>query len=194
MAAPTAIVPDTVFATLVTRLLHACVRACTMTNGMTIRFVQARQLNLQIFFSEAERMFRIHDRWLSIDGAIEELGLVDNLAETDIVFHAVKSLFAGALEQLPREAFVEEGSSRTAEWRRKLETSRAEQRLLNYLRIGRPSFGPTTGYLELCVRWVIDSPSILSTEVEIQCHPASQCTHIRESVLIAEDGTYLLLT
>lgn len=166
-------------------------RACPKTNGVAISFVQAGQLHLHIFYSEAERLFRIHERWLSVDGAIRELGLPDDLVEADIIFHTVKRLFADALEQLPREAFLEEDNARTAEWRRKLEISRAEQRLLNYLRMGNLSIEVITERPEFCVRWAVDSRWNLDAGVEIQCHRASQCSYLRDSVLIAEDGACL---
>lgn len=175
----------------VCRLLRACMQACPKTNGMAISFVQAGQLHLQLFFSEAERLFRIHERWLSIDGAIRELGLPDDLVEADITFHTVKRLLADALEQLPRGVFLEENNARTAEWRRKLEISRAEQRLLDYLRLGDLSIDVILGRPELCLRWTVHSRWNFDTGVEIQCHRASRCSYLRDILLIAEDGKCL---
>lgn len=180
---------ETAFAKSVHRLLRACVHACPKTNGIAIQFVQAGQLHLQLFYSEAERSFRVHERWLSIDGAIEELGLPNDLLHVDAVFHAVKRLFADALEQLPCEVFVEDGS-RTAEWRRKLEVSCAEQRLLNYLRVEKLDVEEMWSTRELCLNWKLDPRLDFDTRVEIQCHSASRCLHLRESLLTAEDGTF----
>ncbi len=162
-------------------------RSCPKTDGLAIDFVQAGQLHLQLFYSEEERLVRVHERWLSVDGAIEELGLPDDLIQADVVFHAVKRLFADALEQLPREAFVED-NVRTAEWRRKLEVSCAEQRLLNYLRMGSLSVDAALERPGLRLRWAFDSRQSQDAVVEIQCHSASRCSHLRDSVLTAEDG------
>ncbi|KAL2132429.1 hypothetical protein VTI74DRAFT_3798 [Chaetomium olivicolor] len=177
---------DSAFAMLVRRLFSACVRACPKTNGIAVNFVKAGQLHLQLFYSEAERLLRVHDRWLSARGAIEELGLPDDLVEADIVFHTVKTLFADALEQLPREVFVED-NSKTAEWRKKLEVSRAEQRLLNYWRMGDLIVDTVPGP-GLHLRWDVDPRQSFDTSVEIQCHRASQCSHLWDSLLIAEDA------
>jgi hypothetical protein len=189
-AAPPAVVPETSFATIVCRLLRACVRSFHKTNNMEIRFVQAGQLHLQLFYSEAERLFLIHERWLSIEGAIEELGLSDDLVEADVVFHTVKGLFADALEQLPREVFLEDANTRTAEWRRKLEMSRAEQRILNYLRMVNVNIDIVKGRPELRLRWAVDYHWSVDTSLEIQCHRASRCSHLRDNLLIAEDGRH----
>jgi hypothetical protein len=179
---------ESAFATSVRRLLCACVRACPKTDGIAVNFVQAGQLHLQLFYSEEERL---HERWLSLPGAIEELGLPEDLVEADVVFHAVKRLFADALEQLPREEFVEEDDPRTAEWRRKLEVSLAEQRLLNFLGMGDLRVDITIPDSErpgLLLKWDVDPRQDRKTMVEIQCHRASRCSHIRDSLLTAEDG------
>jgi hypothetical protein len=167
------------------------VRACAKTDGIAVNFVQAGQLHLQLFYSEADRLFRVHERWLSLRGAIEELGLSDDLMEADVVFHTVKRLFADALEQLPREVFVEEDDSRTAEWRRKLEVSLAEQRLLNYQRIGELKVETLPEHPGLRLSWDVDSRRKPDTVVEIQCHRASQCSYLRDTLLTAADGKYL---
>ncbi|KAK3309069.1 uncharacterized protein B0T15DRAFT_483533 [Chaetomium strumarium] len=180
---------ETAFAKSVRRLLRACVHACSKTNGIAIQFVQAGQLHLQLFYSEAERLFRVHERWLSIGGAIEELGLPDNLLDVDAVFHTVKRLFADALEQLPCEVFVEDGS-RTAEWRRKLEVSCAEQRLLNYLRVENLDVKEIWSNGQLLLSWKVDPRLDFGTSVEIQCHSASRCLHLRDRLLTAEDGAF----
>jgi hypothetical protein len=176
------------FATLVYSLLRACMRACPQTNGMEISFVQAGQLHLHLFFSKAEGLFRIHERWLCLDGARKELNLPDDLIEPDVVFHTVKLLFANALGQLPREAFFDEGNARTPEWRKKLEIIGAEQRLLNHQRIGKLTLDLMVGRPGLSVGWTVDPRLKVGDEVEIQCHRVSRCAHLRNSLLIAEDG------
>ncbi len=108
----------------------------------------------------------------------------------DVVFHTVKRLFADALEQMPREVFVED-DVRTGEWRRKLEVSRAEQRLLNYLRMGDLRIDTVPKRPGLHLRWDVDSRQSFDTSIEIHCHRASRCAHLRDSLLTAEDGACL---
>ncbi|KAM7185075.1 hypothetical protein V8F20_011940 [Naviculisporaceae sp. PSN 640] len=162
---------ESTFATSVGHLLSACGYACPKTKGMAFRFVQAGQLHLDLFYSEAEKTFRVHDRWLSARGAVNELGLPENLPEADIVFHTVKRLFSDGLEQLPMDAFsaAEVNDERTTEWRRRLEISLSEQRLLSYLRL----FGPN-----------IDVGLNLGG---LLCHKVSRCGHLRSKLLTAED-------
>lgn len=166
-------------------------RACPKTNGIAINFVQAGQLHLQLFYSKEERLFRVHERWLSVGGAIEELGLPDGLIEADVVFHAVKRLFADALEQMPPEVFAEEDNVRTGEWRRKLEVSRAELRLLNYLCMRELRINLAIKQPGLRLTWDLDSRQSFDTSVEIQCHSASRCSHLRDRLLTAEEGAFL---
>ncbi|KPM39023.1 hypothetical protein AK830_g7545 [Neonectria ditissima] len=186
--APPVVSPQTTFAVSLCRLPRACIRACPKTDGMALSFIQAGQLHLQLFFSESEGLFRIHERWLSPHGAIQELGPSDGLVEADIIFHTVKSLFAEAIEQLPFEIFLEEDDARTVEWRRKLEVNRAEQHLLNYLRIGNLSIDKALDRPSFGLRWTIDARWNADTEVEIQCHRASRCSQLRDTLLIAKDA------
>ncbi|KAM7187192.1 hypothetical protein V8F33_011371 [Rhypophila sp. PSN 637] len=180
------------FATSVRHLLSACGYACPKTKGMAFRFVQAGQLHLDLFYSEAEKTFRVHDRWLSARGAVNELGLPENLPEADIVFHTVKRLFSDGLEQLPVDAFraVEVNDARTTEWRRRLEISLSEQRLLSYLRLFGPSLDVVldSGGLLVAWGWWPDARCDLDTVVKIQCHKASRCGHLRSKLLTADDA------
>jgi len=170
------------------RLLRACVRACPQTNGMAIRFVQAGQLNLQLRFYAAEKELRVHERWLSRDGGVWELGLAEHLHDSDVMFHAAKRLFTAALEQLPLDLFEEDDNSRTARWRRQLEISRAEQRLLDHLRLGNPTVTSAAQGPGLSVHWNVDPSWDEMAAIQIQCHRASTCSHVRDTLLVAEDG------
>jgi len=165
---------------------------------MAFHFVQAGQLHLQLFYSETEELFRVHDRWLSARSAVDELGLLDSLSEADAVFHTVKRLFSDALEQLPADVFhvVDANDARTTDWRRKLEISLSEQRLLSYLRLFGSSVSVILDSAGLLVAWGWwpDAQCTLGTVVEIQCHKASRCAHLRSKLLTAEDGTYHLNT
>ncbi len=181
--------PETAFATSVDRLFRDCVRDCAQTNGMAVEFVQAGQLHLQLFFSQAKQLFQIHERWLSVDSATTELGLADNVAEADILFHTVKRLFAEALNQLPCDLFSQD-NVRTVEYQRKLEISLADQRLLrNHSRMRNLDIDMVANKLRL--RWTVESRWDLDTEVEVQCHRASRCSCLRDNLLVAEDGANL---
>jgi hypothetical protein len=191
MAAPDITVGDSPFARSVRRLLRACLRACPQTNEMTIRFVQAGQLHLQVFFFEDAQVLRVHERWPTAHGAVDELGLPGDLVDADIAFHIVKRLFADALEQLPLHMFLEPDSSRIAEWRRKSEISLAEQRLLGYRRIGDLNIEVIPGCPDLRLNWAMAPDSPNDMVVEIQYHKASRCCYLQDSLLITHHERYL---
>ncbi|CAK7210414.1 hypothetical protein SEUCBS140593_000816 [Sporothrix eucalyptigena] len=187
-SAPRVPVPKTGFGGRLCLLLSACLRACPQTNDMGFGFVHAGRLNLQLSFSDDDYAFRINDRWLSVEGAAVELCLRGSLAEARVLYHACKSLFSEALEQLPLELFVnkdENPASTPPERLRKLEISLAEQRLLNYLRIEHPTVEPVAGRPELRVTWPVDPQWDTGTEIEIQCHRASTCSSLRDNLQIA---------
>ena len=154
---------------------------------MTIEFVQAGQLHIQLFFSNDERLFRIHERCLDLYGACKELGFSAGLAGPyDAAFHVVKSLFSDALHQLPGEVFREEDDTRTAAWRRRAEIHRAEQRLLNYFRIKVAYHRTSSSSVDpgIDVHWSVSA----GPELQIQCHRASQFSSFSDTLLVAEDG------
>lgn len=145
-------------------------------------------------FSDDNSAFRIHDRWLSIEGAIAELRLRGTLAEARILYHTVKRLFSDALDQLPLELFVADSEEQLAntvpESRKILAASLAEERLLDFLRIDNPTVEPVAGQPALRVTWPVDPQWDAGTEAEIQCHRASTCHYLRDHLQIADQGLW----
>ncbi|KJR86018.1 uncharacterized protein SPSK_08727 [Sporothrix schenckii 1099-18] len=188
MAAPIVPPPATSFAKSLCRLLHACFHGCSQMKGLDFVFVGAGQLNLQLYFSDDhDLLFRIHDRWLSVQSASAELGLSEFQSESDILFHVVKSLFFDALEQLPLQDFTNPDGglhSRIQDRPRRREAIRAEQRLLNYMRIANSSIETKKGLPALRISWPMTQPEV---EIEIQCHLLSTCSHLMNK-LVARDG------
>lgn len=191
-AAPVVLVPDTTFATSMNRLLRACIRACPQTTAMQVEFVDAGQIHLDLFVSKTKPLVRIHKRWLAIDAAIAELGLVGAVVEADTILVTVKRLFADILEHLPPEEFQQQDSLRLPDSLMKQERHRAEQRLANYPKMEvrivdkrhEGHHGPS-----LSLKWTAD-PQLQdgASQIEIQCHQVSSCSHLRDKLLIAADG------
>lgn len=159
---------------------------------MNIRFMQAGQLHLNVAISEDQRLLRIHERWLSLNDAVEELGLSGNIAENKVVIFTVKNLFANVLEQLPREAFQQEGSARSSEWHMKQEINRAEERLVNKQDMEvRVTNTTENGRPGLRVEWAVNArPQDHNAVIEVQCHLALRCFNLRDDLLISGDGMY----
>ena len=189
-------VPGTHFAMSVHRLLRACIHACPQTDRIAIQFVDAGSLLLQSYHDEAGNVFKIHSRWLTSDGAAEELGLEgDLMIEDDIIFHSVKSLFDNILELVPDDAFDRDGAggSRASIWYRRREVNQAEQRLLGYLRVQQDIefYRTSLSYRpEIGVSWLSSfAPNLRAnnTQVEVQLHLVRSCSHLRDA-LISSDG------
>lgn len=75
------------------------------------------------------------------------------------------------------------------EWRRKREISLAEQQLLNYFRMCRVTIGTSVEKPDLWLKWTVDVQGNHQM-VEVQCHRALSYSHLRDSLLVAEDGMF----
>lgn len=151
--------------------------------------MQARQLHLDVAVSEDKRLLRIHERWLHMNDAVEELGLSGQVAEDKVVIFTVKNLFAEVLKQLPPETFHQEGSTRSFKWHMKREINRAEERLVSSQEMKVRVTVTDSGPPGICVEWTVNArPQDDKAMIEVQCHRASRCSHLRDSLLIASDG------
>lgn len=180
------------FGTSVSRLLRACMRACPQAVGVDveIKFIQAGQLHLDVIISEDKQSLHLHERWLSTEDAVVELGLSGKMAEDKVLVFAVRNLFADVLEQLPRKSFHQEDDPRSSESHMKREINRAEERLVSFQEMEvRVNSKNENGRPGLCVEWPVNArQQDDNAMIEVQCHRASQCTHLRDVLLIAEDG------
>jgi hypothetical protein len=158
---------------------------------MCYDFVHAGPLSLELAFSAADSKFRIHDRWLSIEGATKELCLRGAPTEAKILHHSVKSIFSDALDQLPLEEFGRTYDKSQANMipdrRKKVEKILAEQRLLNYLQVDNSTVEMVNGRPELRVKWPPHPLWDDVNEIQIQCHRASTCHYLRENVHTVND-------
>ncbi|KAI9147985.1 hypothetical protein HJFPF1_11806 [Paramyrothecium foliicola] len=179
--------PNTTFASAVSRLLRACLSACQQTQETTIEFIQAGELCLDLHFNQETRVLRIHERWLSCQWASGTIGLPDGTMEGDIVFHSVKKLFSEAIQQLPLSSFLSTGSVVEGEQQRNLEESRADQRLLEYLCFDKVANINVSNSLSLTVEWSSGNRSTSDVKYQIQCHKAFYCSGLRNTTLTYED-------
>lgn len=177
------------FGKSVDHLLRACLRGCPQTYGKELDFVRAGPLDLELLYLRTSQRLLVHERWLSLDLAVAQLGFSDNVSEQDIVFHSVRTLFADALGQFPLTSFSNLGDkARTPEWHRRSALNRAEQRLVDYLRMGELVITPVPYIKGLHVKWQLDSQRSQALRVQIQCHSASFCSDKRKTMLTANDG------
>lgn len=138
----------------------------------SISFVRVERLRLQLFYVEAEKLFRVHERWLSQEGAASELGLSGHIASDDLVLHTAKVLFDEALQQLSQKAPTE-GEYNTGTPNRRVEATRAHQRVLEYQHMGKLTVHRHSETApELALRRTYISREGNDVEIEVQCHRA----------------------
>lgn len=147
--------------------------------------MQGGSLGLQLVYSESERAFKVHEKWLSQDAAVQSLGLLAVLADYDVILHTVKTLFRDGLQQVLSRG----GQDHRRAWDKRYEICRnMEQRLLNLLRMSEIKV-ETTRPGSLTVSW----PSVQGwsddTPITIQLHSTDHCSHL-EASLLAEDGQF----
>ena len=171
------------FASWCDHLLQACIRGCSYTRGVCVRFVHAGGLSLHTLYADSERgrFLLVHADWLDPERGRQRLGLPTNVVESDLLFHAVRQLFSDAIDQVPASCFDPEHVQSLASLR-KWEKTRAEQRILEFLRLFREahvSIRPSQIVIEHSVR--------LAPAPTYQLHRLSTCEALMQS-LIASDG------
>ncbi|KPM37803.1 hypothetical protein AK830_g8751 [Neonectria ditissima] len=196
LSAEVATVPHQEFAEEAVRLLRASLRGCTQTSAIAVQFVRAEELSLDKFYVEAEQVFKIHEKWLSKDSSIEELGLPQNLAERDVLFRVIKQLLSEILDEVPDDRFGY-GENHTNACHKKGVLSCAEQRLLDYSMI-RNSFAltaeiETQSTSRMTLQWDGDLSWGDDSLVTVQLHAELTCSHVRD-LLLAKDFDSSIVT
>ncbi|KAH7137350.1 hypothetical protein B0J13DRAFT_77491 [Dactylonectria estremocensis] len=174
-------VPYSSFAEEVSRLVRGCLQATTLTRDMTVQFVRAGRLSLHTFHDAGQQLLKIHEKWLSKEDSIQELGLPKNLEESDVLFHITKHLLSDVLGGVPKRQFNSD-KNHSSTWLRKRIQNCAEQRLLYHMRIKNgfsltPS--PHTARL-LTLAWDRGLSWGDDCSVTIQLHVESTCFHLRD--------------
>jgi len=178
--------PSGEFASKVSIVLQAAVRACELTRDTELRFVKGGDLQLQTLYDRAQKLFMVHERFATCGHATDALGLPFNLGVPDIVFHTCNKLFTDLTEQLPPDAFKEADGYTSVELHRRLQIRLAEQQLLNYFRLDAVQVS--------CDKSSIfkaepsgSTPGPGSSAIHIQHHTRS-CYEGMTDVLVAEEG------
>lgn len=165
-------------------------RGCELTKDTTIRFVKAGALDLQSLYVEDKKLFLIHERSVSREGAADILGLPCEMITKDLAFHTVVKLFTDLLERLPANLFLTGNANKSIEWQRKSHVRLLEQRFLDHLRLEliRLSVNYQTGTV------ITEWPQHywpLDTAIEIQYHSISCGRELQKRILVAADGMFL---
>lgn len=173
-AKPTAI-PDTGFAQSVYRLIRAGLDSCPQTADIS-----------------AQGLFKIHEKWLTIKGARDELGISNRILESSLLFNTAKRLFADAVTQVPTHVFHEGNRSRY--WYRKQAISQGDQRILECTQIKqdlRYRVRRNEDSDTLVVKWNPGTGWLPETSIDIHFHLESTCSRLKDC-LTARKGMAIM--
>jgi len=181
LAAEVVPVPETDFGKCVHRLLRACMNTCPQLQHMTFEFVNAGTLQLYSYYHEPEALLKLHDRWLDVESAVNDLGLPEGQESRNVAFYAAKELFAEALERVPDGGFKKD--ERPARWHQRREKILAEERVSQYMRMTsalefRP---PSFDISQLLVSW-----RDCDVRVNLQLHELPRCALLRQRLTTGE--------
>ena len=153
--------------------------------------MQAGPLDLQLFYSKKPGpKFKVHERWLSQEAAIQSLGLLAVIADYDVVLHTVKTLFSDGLDQVLSQELKRSPDLQRA-WGKRHEICRnMEQRLLNFLRMDKIRVETTSpGSLEVLWPSVQGWPDDTPITVQVHSTDHHHCAELKEH-LLADDGQF----
>ncbi|KAI1085731.1 hypothetical protein F5B20DRAFT_587679 [Whalleya microplaca] len=180
LAAQTVSTPEESFAKAVDRLVRAGLKACPQTAGTTTHFVKAGFLGLDSFYEQQQGTFKIHERWLTVDGARIELGMDHEVLIPTLVFNTAKRLLADALYQVPKIYWHVD--PRRLDWYRKRAISLTDQMILEYTQIKQNlqfSVNQSEKLDTLVVRWNSHTGWTPDTLVKIHVHRESTCSSFK---------------
>ncbi|RYP33945.1 hypothetical protein DL766_003217 [Monosporascus sp. MC13-8B] len=188
-AAKTVLVPEEPFSKVVDRLLRASLAACLQTTGMTVEFVKAGAIRLDSCYARSRRILKVHDRWLTKEGALAELGLDTDVTLTDVTSSTVKWLFTDALMQLPLSRFAL-GNEQHPAWHRRRAMTQGGQRISEYIRFKRDMVVEVKRYATddtVFVQWNSATGWVPEADIRIEVHRESTCSALKK-LLTSKQG------
>ncbi|KAI1777858.1 hypothetical protein F4818DRAFT_439180 [Hypoxylon cercidicola] len=183
LAAPDISIPNETFAQNFYHLIRAGLASCPQTSGTNLRFVGAGSLGLDSFFSEPQQMLKIHEKWLTETGAVEELGLPKKILMDSLLFNAARRLLADRIQQVPLDRFPR--GNRTTYWSRKQAISEVDQRILEYMQIKKDLRFTSKGN-KLTVEWNTTTGWVPGSHIDVHVHQLDTCSHLKSKVIARE--------
>ncbi|KAI0383054.1 hypothetical protein F5Y04DRAFT_279296 [Hypomontagnella monticulosa] len=188
LAADTVTIPEDEFSQSVHRLIRAGLESCRLTRGVNVIFVNAGRLELDSFYSEPQRLFKIHQKWLTIKGAKEELGFTSKILMSSLMLNVAKRLLADAITQLSSRHFPHD-QPRPRQWYRKQAITEGDQRILENAQIKQDFEYIVKRHKEfdlLKVKWNTNTGLTSESQIAFQFHRESTCAHFKD-ILITRD-------
>ncbi|KAK6950101.1 hypothetical protein Daesc_008427 [Daldinia eschscholtzii] len=171
---------ETDFAHAVDRFVQASLDSCPYVANSKLEFIKAGSVGLDSFYSPQHGLFKVHEKWLTAEGARDELGISANIPQSSLLFHTATRLFADAVAQVPLDKFYD--GIHSPHWYQKRAVSQGNQRILECLQIQQDlQYMVERGEKSdmLMVRWNPFTGWFPDTSVDVQFHLESTCASMK---------------
>ncbi|OTB06912.1 hypothetical protein M426DRAFT_257953 [Hypoxylon sp. CI-4A] len=167
------------------RLIQAGLRSCNQTKSMAVQFVEAGGLQLDSFYAQSQNLFKVHEKWLTIEGVSDRLGTFGTIPMASILYTASRQLLEYAMLQVPLNRFVA-SNGHPPRWSQQRAIRKSSQRILEYIQIHENlvyEIERHQNYDTHAVKWNINTGWVHQSLVRIQFHRESSCSHIKNLLL-----------
>ncbi|KAI0145913.1 hypothetical protein F4776DRAFT_660789 [Hypoxylon sp. NC0597] len=175
------LVPPALFSREILRLIRAAFETCAQTAGTAVVFVKAGDLGLDSLYLHSSGVFKIHEKWSTLQGAKKELGISGQSWMSLVLLSTAKHLLIDAFSQVPMHLFRGDGQS--PHWYQKRAISESDRRILELIQIKRETQfkvkdGNKSTIVEL--KWSSSTAWSRQCQVTVQFHRESTCSHLKE--------------
>ncbi|KAI1460719.1 hypothetical protein F4805DRAFT_478494 [Annulohypoxylon moriforme] len=182
------------------RLIRGGLEVCPATTNTQVKFHNAGWVGLDSRYRHEAKELKIHDKWLTMPGAMGELGQLRQSSMSSVLLAAAQWLLRDALSQVPTHLFksgvqsnpFDITSQRTPAQRQKLAVAQSGQRIDELIQIQRVtsfekhdcgSFNKLAVKWNKCAAWSTKFAWSMKCQVSIQLHRKSTCWFAVRNIL-----------
>lgn len=181
------------FAKALHRFLLSAFASCPQTAGMSVQFVAAGSLHLDVLVVSIKNTIKVHSKFLQQQTAFADCGMTGKEVPFDNALSILaKQLFSSALYQLTlpwSQSSVPQAEEHVRNHTRAkilcdqkiLETARFQQDLEFYVTRSETSDS-------LMIKWNPKSAWASHSTISIQAHLSSTCSHLQNTHLVSKGG------
>ncbi|KAI2469199.1 hypothetical protein F4781DRAFT_422109 [Annulohypoxylon bovei var. microspora] len=174
--------PDEVFYSELHRLIRGGFEFCPITTDTTVIFVKAGWMGLDSIYSHTQKVFKIHDKWSTKQGALEELNWSRPVRIASILLTVARHLLSDAFSQIPTHLFQPDDQFTPSQRRGQAiaESGRRIQEVMQIQQTIRFEVKDCGSFNRLVVKWNQCPAWTKKCQVTIQFHRESTCSQARE--------------
>ncbi|OTB20547.1 hypothetical protein K445DRAFT_87688 [Daldinia sp. EC12] len=183
---------ETDFAYAVSRFAQASLDSCPYLADSKVEFVKAGSVGLDSFYSPQQGLFKVHEKWLTAEGARDELGISADIHQSSLVFNTATRLLSDAVAQVPVHKFYD--GIHSPHWYQKRAISQGSQRILECLQIQQDlQYMVERGERSdmLMVRWNPSTGWLPDTSVDVHFHLESTCSYMKHCYMSGNVNPYM---